>query len=336
MSLFSSIKIVNRFYSLGNHFYSEFKPEAIESAALVKVNNEVAKLLGFTDSEIGSTNFLNLFSGSRLLPGSKPLAQDYAGHQLGNFNPFLGDGRAVLLFDVENETGFWEVNLKGVGRTPYSRDFSGKASLTECIREFELSHQLIALDIPTIKALCVVTNKTNLQHNNPNATALLARIAPSFIRFGTFENYYFQNNKEALRKLTEYVIKYYYPECIKNGKYDYALFLKCVVVKTAQLIAKWQVVGFTHGMMNTDNMSIIGLTLDLGESNFNQLKDPEFISSANDEKGRYAFNQQPIMGLWNCNVLARSLSPLISDKKIKAALNVYETEYIKQYEKLKI
>lgn len=334
MSFFKHIKVVNRFHSLGNHFYSEFKPKAIKNPALFKVNNEVANLLGFTETDIASNDFLKVFSGHQLIPDSKPLAQDYAGHQLGKFNPFLGDGRAVLLFDVENEFGFWEVNLKGAGQTPYSRDFTGQASLANCVREFELSTQLASFDIPSTRGLCVITHKDNLEQANPKATAMLARIAPTFIRFGTFENYFFQKNTEALTKLTDYVIRYYYPEYEDAGEERLILFFNAVVQRTARLIAKWQTVGFTHGMMNTDNMSIIGISLDLGEAAFNEEKDPQFVSSSNDEKGRYAFGEQPIIGLWNCNVLARALSPIISQSDLKHALQTYETEYLNHYESL--
>ncbi|GJM04852.1 MAG: hypothetical protein DHS20C09_08430 [marine bacterium B5-7] len=326
-----NIDIKNRFYSLGDHFYSECRPKGLTNTKLVKCNTKVAESLGLGCEDFKSELFLQVFSGNTVLPGSRPLAQDYAGHQFGNFNAFLGDGRALLLFDTESLDGFWEVNLKGSGQTPYSREFDGRANLNSCLHEYELSNKLDTLAIPTTHSLCVIASDEKIYAQSDEYAATITRIAPSFIRFGTFENYFFQRDIKALRQLTEYVIRHYYPNSY-DDKYLYSNFFREVVIRTARLIAHWQAVGFTHGMMNTDNQSILGITLDFGEASFTASHDPEYISSKHDEKGRYAFGQQPVIGLWNCNVLARALSPLIAESELKSALEIYETEYLNYFD----
>ncbi len=334
MKSLQDLTITNRFHKLGSHFYKQVQAQGLANPEIIKTNQDAARLLELDPAEFNSEIFLQVFSGNKVLPESLPLAHDYAGHQLGNFNPFLGDGRALLLFDVVTENGFYEVNLKGVGKTPYAREFDGRASLSTCLHEFDISLKLASLGIPSTHSLCVIAGDEQVYRKQFERVAMITRVAPSFIRFGTFENYYFQRNHEALRQLTEFVIKQYYPECIYREEYDYALFLREVVIRTAHLIAHWQAAGFVHGMMNTDNQSILGITLDLGEASFTESRDPEFVSSPSDEKGRYAFGQQPIIGLWNCNVLARALSPLIPEDKLKKTLECYETEYLKHYEML--
>jgi uncharacterized protein YdiU (UPF0061 family) len=332
MKSLQNLTITNHFHTLGKHFYKEVHPQGLKNPEIIKTNSEAAVLLNLDPGEFNSDLFLQVFSGNSILSESLPLAHDYAGHQFGNFNPFLGDGRALLLFDVETDNGLCEVNLKGSGKTPYARELDGRASLSSCLHEYEMSVKLASLGIPTTQSLCIIAGDEQIYRKRYERAAILTRIAPGFIRFGTFENYYFQRNVEALRQLTHFVIRHYYPECFSQEEYDYALFLRQVVIRTAHLIAHWQAVGFVHGMLNTDNQSILGVTLDLGESSFTESFDAEFVSSANDEKGRYAFGQQPVIGLWNCNVLARALSPLISDDKLRSALESYETEYLKHYD----
>lgn len=332
MSSLLNINLQNRFHSLGDHFYTECMPKALSNPTLVKFSPDVAEMIGIKREVIESDLFLQIFSCNQLLENSKPLAHDYAGHQLGKFNAFLGDGRSALLFDTESSNGFWEVNLKGIGQTAYSREFDGRSTLNVCIHEFELSERLRKLDVPTVHGLCVISSDEKLVSRGYQSAAMYSRVAPSFIRFGTFENYYFQKNNAALEQLTQYVIKHYYPECYSDNHYDYAQFFKGVVIKTAQLIAHWQANGFVHGMMNTDNQSILGITIDLGESSFTESHDSNYVSASSDEKGRYAFGQQPVIGLWNCNVLAKALSPIISQKELKYGLQTYEKEYLSSFE----
>jgi uncharacterized protein YdiU (UPF0061 family) len=257
------------------------------------------------------------------------LAQDYAGHQFGHFNPFLGDGRALLLGEVETPTGILDIYLKGAGKTPYSRTADGRAGLRECLHEFHTTEQLAALGVPTARCLCVVSGSQPVYRGGFEPAAILTRIAPSHVRFGTFENYFFQKNPAALRQLTEHVITCHYADCVASG--DYAGFFREVVLRTARLIAHWQAVGFVHGVMNTDNQSILGLTLDVGLGTFTPERDPAYVCHPDDEHGRYAFGQQPVVGLWNCNVLARALSPLITAADLRAALQEYEPEHLRHY-----
>jgi uncharacterized protein YdiU (UPF0061 family) len=322
----------HRFHQLGGHFYRELQPQGLQNPELIQLNRDVANALGFDQAQTKSDWFLETFSGNRIPAGSKPLAQDYAGHQFGRFNPFLGDGRVLLLGDITHVGNVCEISLKGAGATPYSRDLDGRAGISECSHEFTLSRHLAELKIPTAQHLCVIAGRDLVYRSGFERAAILTRVAPSHIRFGTFENYYFQQNHDALRQLARFVIKHHYPQFEDAKKPDYAGFFSAVVQGTAQLIASWQTHGFVHGMMNTDNQSIVGITLDLGSAAFNPNRDPDFVASKQDQQGRYAFGQQPIIGLWNCNVLARALSPLISTSALRTALNTYEATYLQHCE----
>jgi uncharacterized protein YdiU (UPF0061 family) len=328
------LKIVNRFHSLGPQFYREQPPQGLPEPELIRADHEVAALLGLAATELNCETFLQVFSGNRVLPGSRPLAQDYAGHQFGRFNPFLGDGRSLLLGGVDSAAGHWEITLKGAGRTPYARDLDGRASLSECLHEFDCSQRLAQLGIPTARAVCVIAGNMQVYRRGFERAAVLGRLAPSHVRFGTFENYYFQRDFEALQRLADHLIEDHFAECDGLGVGRYARFLRVVVRRSARLVAHWQAAGFTHGMMNTDNQSILGITLDLDASTFTPERDSEFVASSVDEHGRYAFGRQPLVGLWNCNVLARALSPLIPDAHLRSALRAYEPEYLRHYEKL--
>lgn len=320
----------HRFHDLGSHFYSEFQPQGLQNPKLECVSTAVAQQLGLVDADIHSDWFLQTFSGNQLLVGMRPIAQDYAGHQFGKFNPFLGDGRAVLLGELQTPNGVVDVCLKGVGKTPYARTADGKAGISECLHEFHITEQLAALGVPTSRCLCVISGSELVYRSGFEATAMLTRIAPTHIRFGTFENYFFQKTTQALRQLADHTIAYHFPDCLV-AEDKYAAFFREVVLRTARLVAHWQAVGFVHGVMNTDNQSIIGITLDVGASAFTAERDENFVAHSGDEHKRYAFGQQPIVGLWNCNVLARALSPLIHHNALRAALQLYETEYLRHY-----
>ena len=331
MTLFPTFH--HRFHDLGAHFYHEFTPQGLQNPKLECVSHEVAQQLGLTDVAIRSDVFLQVFSGNQLLTGMRPLAQDYAGHQFGKFNPFLGDGRAVLLGELPTPSGVFDVCLKGVGKTPFARSADGKAGLNECLHEFRTTEQLAALGVPTARCLCVVSGSELVYRSGFEASAMLTRIAPTHIRFGTFENYFFQKNTAALQALADHAIAYHFPDCLVADD-KYAAFFREVVLRTARLIAHWQVVGFVHGVMNTDNQSILGITLDVGASLFTPERDESFVAHSGDEHKRYAFGQQPVVGLWNCNVLARALSPLISAQALRDGLLLYEPEYLRHYTSL--
>ena len=328
-----SLVFYQRFYDLGSHFYREFTPQGLHNPKLECVSSAVAQQLGLTDADIHSDGFLQVFSGNQLLAGMCPIAQDYAGHQFGKFNPFLGDGRAVLLGELPTPNGVVDVCLKGVGKTPFARSADGKAGISECLHEFRITEQLAALGVPTSRCLCVISGSELVYRSGFEATAILTRIAPTHIRFGTFENYFFQKNTQALRQLADHTIAYHFPDCLA-AEDKYAAFFREVVLRTARLMAHWQAVGFVHGVMNTDNQSILGITLDVGASLFTPERDDNVVAHSGDEHKRYAFGQQPIVGLWNCNVLARALSPLINHNALRAALQLYETEYLRHYASL--
>lgn len=323
----------HHFHDLGAHFYHEFIPHGLQNPKLECVSSDVAQQLGLSEADLHSAEFLQTFSGKQLLLGMRPLAQDYAGHQFGKFNPFLGDGRAVLLGEVQTAAGVVDLCLKGVGKTPYARTADGKAGLSECLHEFHLTEQLAVLGVPTTRCLCVVSGSDLVYRNGFEATAMLTRVAPTHIRFGTFENYFFQKNTAALQALADHTITYHFPECLVAPD-KYAAFFREVVLRTARLIAHWQAVGFVHGVMNTDNQSILGITLDVGASQFTPERDEHCVAHSGDEHKRYAFGQQPLVGLWNCNVLARALSPLISAPALRDGLLLYEPEYLRHYASL--
>ncbi|MEJ2455269.1 MAG: protein adenylyltransferase SelO family protein [Candidatus Thiodiazotropha sp.] len=328
------LRFVNHFHRLGDGFYTECRPRGLSKPRLIRCDPHAAALLGLTCEDLTTRHCLDFFSGNRIAPECRPLAQAYAGHQFGRFNPSLGDGRVVLLGEVETESGNWEISLKGAGKTPYARQADGHASLNECLREMTVSERLAELEIPATQAMCVLAGDEQVYRQGFEDAAILVRLAPSHIRFGSFENCYYRRDSEHLRQLADHVIEHHYPHCKTAGEPCYAHFFYEVVIRTARLIARWQAAGFVHGMMNTDNQSILGITLDLGESAFTAERDPDFVSSADDEKGRYAFGQQPVIGLWNCNVLARALSPLIADDDLRTALLAYEPEYLRSYEAL--
>lgn len=255
----------------------------------------------------------------------------YSGHQFGVYVPQLGDGRAILLGEAINHRGGrWDLHLKGGGMTPFSRDGDGRAVLRSTIREYLCCAAMRGLGIPTTQALCLVGNDDKVYREQVETGAMLVRMAPSHVRFGTFEIFYYRKQHEHLKVLADYVIGHHYQHLV--GVTDaYARFFNEVVERTAALIAQWQAVGWAHGVMNTDNMSILGLTLDYGPFGFMDEYDSGFICNHSDHNGRYAFNQQPYIGLWNLSCLAQALLPLAGKDALKAGLDRYQELYQQQY-----
>lgn len=334
IKLIEKLTLTNQFHDLGSDLSVFSMPEEISCPALVKFNGATAQLIGLSSRLTRTERFLNYFSGGHILKGSIPVAQAYAGHQFGKFNPFLGDGRSVILGDLKYQNRTWEIMLKGSGKTPFTFASDGRASLSECLHEYKMSKQLAAIGVPTTHCLCIIQGNEQVYRNGYEPAAILTRVAPSHIRFGTFENCYFKKNTKALKLLADFVIQHHFPECLGDNakdKANYAQFFREVVVRTACLIAKWQNSGFVHGMMNTDNQSILGITLDHGESVFIKNYDDKFVAARSDERGRYAFGNQPAVGLWNCNVLAQTLTPLISSTDLKFGLSSYELAYLNHH-----
>ena len=320
------------FAALGSAFFTPLRPTPLPQPHWVGTSAEVGALLGLPEAWQQRDDALQAFTGNALLPGSQPLASVYSGHQFGVWAGQLGDGRAILL--GETATG-QEVQLKGSGRTPYSRMGDGRAVLRSSIREFLCSEAMHALGIPTTRALCVTGSPAPVQREEVETAAVVTRVAPSFIRFGHFEHFAARGQEAELRALADYVIDRYYPDCRRSQEWEgnaYAALLHAVSERTAALLAQWQAVGFCHGVMNTDNMSILGLTMDYGPFQFLDAFDPGHICNHSDARGRYGFDRQPSVAYWNLLCLAQALLPLIGEvDTARAALQSYEGSFGRQF-----
>jgi len=331
MPKLESLTFDNGFGRLPEIYYSRVCPTPVPAPYLVCHSPEALRLLDLDESEITRPELVETLAGNRLLPGMDAIAALYAGHQFGHFVPQLGDGRAILLGEVKNAAGEgWEVQLKGAGRTPYSRGGDGRAVLRSSIREFLCSEAMHALGIPTTRALCIVGSDRPVHREDEETAALVTRLAPSFVRFGSFEVFYYRNQIEPVRELADYVIARYYPELATRDA-PYAELLREVTRRTAELMAQWQAVGFSHGVMNTDNMSILGLTLDYGPFGFLDAFAPGYICNHSDTSGRYAFDQQPDVAAWNLTKLAQTFVPLLSVETASAAINDYPQQFGQAY-----
>ena len=263
----------NRFARLGEKFYTPQRPQSLPEPYWISRNQAVARELGLEQSWFESPDVLQALSGSGVLPGSEPLASVYSGHQFGQWAGQLGDGRAILLGELVTPSGGMEVQLKGAGKTPYSRMGDGRAVLRSSIREYLASEAMHGLGIPTTRALCLTGSDAKVLREEIETAAVVTRTAPSFIRFGHFEHFSYNDMHVELKALTDFVIDSFYPAC-RDATSPYASLLEAVSEKTAHLMAAWQSVGFCHGVMNTDNMSILGLTIDYGPFQFLDAFDP--------------------------------------------------------------
>ena len=320
----------NRFRALGSSFFTDLPPQTLPEPHWVATSPDCAALLGLPAdwAQRDDWNALQVFSGNAAWEGMQPLASVYSGHQFGVWAGQLGDGRALWLCEMNTPNGPMELQLKGAGLTPYSRMGDGRAVLRSSIREFLCSEAMHGLGIPTTRALCV-TGSTRLpvRREEIETAAVLTRIAPSFIRFGHFEHFAHHDQHVQLRQLADFVIAHHYPECADAAQ-PYAALLEAVARRTAELMADWQAVGFCHGVMNTDNMSILGLTIDYGPFGFLDQFDPGHICNHTDHQGRYAYARQPNVGFWNLHALAQALLPLIVDADAAlAALEPYKAAF---------
>ncbi|MFM7331463.1 MAG: protein adenylyltransferase SelO [Brachymonas sp.] len=317
------------FARLGDSFYTHLTAQALPSPYLAGQSRAMAQALGLEQHWLESEEALQALTGNALLLGSQPLASVYSGHQFGVWAGQLGDGRALLLGETRDKDGQpQEIQLKGAGRTPYSRMGDGRAVLRSSIREFLCSEAMHGLGIPTTRALAVTGSDAPIRREEMETAAVVTRVAPSFIRFGHFEHFAYNGMTQELKKLADDVIERFYPAC-KDAGNPYAALLKAVSERTAKMIAQWQSVGFCHGVMNTDNMSILGLTMDYGPFQFLDAFDPNHICNHSDDRGRYAYNKQPNIAYWNLFCLGQALLPLISpdgepDLAV-AALEPYKT-----------
>ena len=322
----------NTYARLPEGFYAKLNPTPFSSSPyLVSFNPAAAELIDLNPGEATRPEFAALFGGGMLAPGMEPLAMIYSGHQFGVYVPQLGDGRAILLGEATNARGErWDLHLKGAGITPFSRDGDGRAVLRSTIREYLCSEAMHALGIPTTRALCIVGSEDKVYREQVETGGMLLRMAPSHVRFGTFEIFYYRRQYDLLKVLADFVISAHFVH-LQAATDKYARFFVEVVERTAKLIAKWQAVGWAHGVMNTDNMSILGLTLDYGPFGFMDDYDAGFICNHSDHNGRYAFNQQPFIALWNLSCLAQALLPLADKEALKSGLDSYTPMFEREY-----
>jgi len=312
----SNIPFINTYARLSEDFYSLTDPTPVKDPNLFKFNQDLAEELGLASIELDEA--VEYFSGNKILEGSEPIAMAYSGHQFGNFSPQLGDGRAILLGEVKNAAGVRnDIQLKGSGRTPWSRGGDGRSALGPVIREYLLSEAMHQLGVPTTRALAAVTTGETVTRQGAIPGGILTRVAAGFVRVGTFQYFASQGKVDELKKLAAYVIGRHYPkakssrsESVKN---PYAALLKAVVNAQAQLIAKWMSLGFIHGVMNTDNVSIAGETIDYGPCAFMDEFSHNRVYSSIDRQGRYAYQNQPQIGQWNLVRFAETLLPLFAE-----------------------
>lgn len=330
MHTFETLPFANSFATLPPVFYSAVTPTPLAHPHLVSFNTDAAALIGLDPAQAQRPDAPAYLSGTAHLCGAQPVAALYAGHQFGYFVPQLGDGRAILLGEVQTPHGGWELQLKGAGLTPYSRNGDGRAVLRSSIREYLCSEAMHGLGIPTTRALSIVGSTDEVCREQVETAAVVMRMAPSFVRFGSFEVFFSRSQPEAIRILADYIIARHYPELV-DAPDKYPGFLRQVVLATAHLMAQWQAVGFAHGVMNTDNMSILGLTLDYGPFGFIDAYDPGYICNHSDQGGRYAFDQQPDIGSWNLTRLAQALTPLMEVDAAREALSIYPAAFATRY-----
>ena len=317
----------NRFSQLGESFYTRLQPQALPEPYWISRNAALARELDLDQTWLESQAALEVFSGNGIAAGSVPLASVYSGHQFGQWAGQLGDGRAILLGDIETPAGEIEIQLKGAGRTPYSRMGDGRAVLRSSIREYLCSEAMHGLGIPTTRALCLTGSEAKVRREEIETAAVVTRTAPSFIRFGHFEHFSYTDQHDQLKTLADYVIDNFYPAC-RDTAQPYAALLEAVSERTAHLMAAWQAVGFCHGVMNTDNMSILGLTIDYGPFQFLDAFDPTHVCNHSDTEGRYAYNKQPNIAYWNLFCLGQALLPLMDNQEqALAALEPYKTVF---------
>ena len=324
MRTLETLNFDNSYARLPEDFHARLRPTPLENPHLVSFNPAAGRLIELDPAEALRPEFIHYLNGTAQLPGMEPLAAIYAGHQFGHFVPQLGDGRAILLGEVRTSQGErWELQVKGAGQTPFSRQGDGRAVLRSTIREYLCSEAMHGLGIPTTRALCILGSSEEVYRESIETGALLLRMAPTHLRFGSFEVFYYRRQFDQLRQLADYAIEHHYPHLKATPDPVFSMFEE-IIEKTARLISQWQQVGFAHGVMNTDNMSLLGLTLDYGPFGFLDSYAPRFVCNHSDYQGRYAFDQQPDIGVWNLSRLGQALLPLFAAEPKHAAARANE------------
>ncbi len=333
----NAISFNNRYLKLGKDFSVETRPVPVKNPQLIKFNHQLANQLGLSETCLNATENLPdstaIFAGNKIPVGAEPTAMAYAGHQFAQFNPQLGDGRALLLGEIDAPDGTHvNMQLKGSGPTFFSRNGDGRSALGPVLREYLLSEAMAKLGVPTTRALAAVTTGEVVARQQLLPGGIITRIATSFVRVGSFQFFSARDNNHAIKKLADYVIENNYP-ALKSQQNNYADLLQNIVERQSKLIAQWMQLGFIHGVMNTDNMSVAGETIDYGPCAFMDHYNHDQVYSSIDRNGRYAYNNQPAIGLWNLTRLAESFLPLLAENDETAVeiaqsiLQSYQTSY---------
>jgi uncharacterized protein YdiU (UPF0061 family) len=308
----------NSYAQLPDRFFARVSPTPVAAPKLVKINRALACELGLDADWLAGPEAAEILAGKRVPAAAEPIAMAYAGHQFGHFVPQLGDGRAILLGEVVDRDGVRrDIQLKGSGRTPFSRRGDGRAALGPVLREYVVSEAMAALGIPTTRSLAVATTGETVVRDTLLPGAVLTRVAASHVRIGTFQFFAARHDTEAVRLLADHVIARHYPQA-SEAEHPYAALLEMVIGRQAELVARWLLIGFIHGVMNTDNMSVAGETIDYGPCAFMDAYHPTTVFSSIDQYGRYAYANQPGIAAWNLARLAETLLPLLSDDEERA------------------
>lgn len=320
----------NSYLQMPEHFFHQVSPDALSDATLIHVNQPLLDELAL---KLNHNTLKNMTSGQNFPAGMTPIAQKYTGHQFGYYNPSLGDGRGLLLGQVkDNKQGLWDLHLKGAGLTPYSRSGDGRAVLRSAIREYIIGEALHGLGIPTSRCLSICHSSEPVRRELIEDRSSYIRIAKTHIRFGHFEWLSELGDVDDFKTLADYVIQSVYPELTPLSPSErYSALLNKIISRTAVLMACWQASGFCHGVMNTDNMSVAGETFDFGPYAFLDDCQLHYICNHSDTEGRYAYSQQPSIGLWNCQVLGQAFSLILESEQIDEAMNLYVTHYNQNY-----
>ena len=313
--------LTHNFSELPEEFYTLQDWQGFNNPKIVIENHVMKKALGMEDTD--HQELLKIFNGTRKIDSLKPLSMVYSGHQFGQYVEQLGDGRGLLFAQINSDEGLLDIHLKGAGKTPYSRFGDGRAVLRSVIREYLCGEAMHALSIPTSRALMIIGSDEMVIREKSESAAMLVRTSKTHIRFGSFEYFHYNNKPEHVKALADFCIDSY-PQYFSRTTNAYEDFFRVVVIKTANMIAHWQACGFNHGVMNTDNMSILGETFDYGPYGFMEDYNPNHVCNHSDHQGRYAFKNQPYIGLWNCSALGHALSSLISEESQGEILQTYE------------
>ncbi len=314
----SNLTLSTPYLSLDPIFYHEVAPTPLKNPRLVSTNPKAVTLLGIDPSQLTDEELEKLLNGTLVLEGSRPYAMCYAGHQFGYYVQRLGDGRAINL----GSTNGWNLQLKGSGQTRYSRQGDGRAVLRSSIREYLMSEAMHALGIPTSRALAIIGSDERVAREQWERGAIVLRLSPSWIRFGSFEYFFHTHKHKELESLADFLLQESFPHLI-GVEEAYLKMYSEIVMRTAELMAQWQSVGFNHGVMNTDNMSAIGITIDYGPFAFMDTFESGYICNHTDSGGRYSYDNQPRIGYWNLERLAHALSPLVTHEKLQSELEQY-------------